>query len=155
MATPIRIRVSRAHVGTLTQLVVLVVSQMPRCHPAATQHVMVVRRSILKSNQSINHRGPDVPQQLTEGKRDMSSQRCSILHVGQHLPLQLLRLGFRLAASTQLWEGGVWKLHPTVKLSVSHMAVGLDEMNNFMWWRWTDKQSNVSVHKKIYIYLLL
>lgn len=39
-------------------------------------------------------------------KHGMSSQRCSIFHVGQHLPLQLLRLGFHLTASTQLWQRG-------------------------------------------------
>ncbi|KAK5856913.1 hypothetical protein PBY51_010193 [Eleginops maclovinus] len=75
---------------------------MPLCHHAAIQHVTAVQHRLLQSPQSISQPGPDVPQQLTEGKHGMSSQRGSILHVGQHLPVQLLRLRFHLTASTQL-----------------------------------------------------
>lgn len=63
--------------------------QMPLCHHAGVQHVTAVQHRILKSSQSINQQGPDVLQQLTEGKHGMSSQRGSILHIGQHLPLHL------------------------------------------------------------------
>lgn len=61
MATLIRIGVSQAHVGTLTELVVLSVSQMPCCHPTATQHVTVVQCSRLKSFRSINHKAQMFP----------------------------------------------------------------------------------------------
>lgn len=86
--------------------VLLPFTQMPLCHHAAVQHVTTVQHRLFKSSQSINQRGPDVLQQLTEGKDGMSSLRGSILHVGQHLPLQLLRLGFHLTASTQIQQRG-------------------------------------------------
>ena len=49
-------------------LAVLPITQMPLCHRAAVQHVAAVQRRLPKSSQSINQRGPDVLQQLTEGK---------------------------------------------------------------------------------------
>lgn len=87
-------------------LVVLPITQMPLCHHAAVQHAVAVLHRLLKPLRSINQHGPDVLQQLTEGNHGMSSQRGSILHAGQHLPLQLLCLGFHLTASTQLRRGG-------------------------------------------------
>lgn len=134
MATFRRIAVSGSHAGAIMGLVV---APSHRCLLVIPQPLNTSQRSstqlsaLLKSLQSSSQQGPDVLQQLTEGKRDMSSQRGSILHVGQHLPLQLLCLRFRLAASTQLWKAEekntlrevVWIQHPLVKLSASHMAL--------------------------------
>lgn len=63
------------------------------------------------TNYSSHHRASASKAQMFSsswlcGKHGMSSQRCSILHVGHHLPLQLLCLGFHLAASARLWQRG-------------------------------------------------
>lgn len=125
---PSETHVGRTLVRALTGLVVLPITQMPLCHHAAVQHVTAVQHRLLKSSQSINQRGPDVFQQLTEGKHGMSSQRGSIFHVGQHLPLQLLRLGFHLTASTRLQhrekhlDRSCWK--PTSTSEVVRLTYG-------------------------------
>lgn len=128
----------------LLQQHVLPVSQMPLCHHAAIQRVTTVQRRLLKSLQSVNWWGPDVLQQLTEGKHGVSSQKGSILHVGQHLPVQLLRL----PSSTSVRLCGYSKKRnilvevagsqpPLAKLSGSHMVLAGDELWSYsrrMWY---------------------
>lgn len=86
-------------VGAMKGLVVSSNTHMPLCHQAAVQHATAVLDRLPQSSKSINQQGPDVLQQLSEGKHGTSSQRSSIFH-GQHLPLQLLWIGFHLTAST-------------------------------------------------------
>lgn len=105
--------------------VVLPISQMPLCHCTGIQHVTMVCSS--------HHRASTSKAQMFSSswlswKHGMSSERCSIFHVGPHLPLQLLRLGFHLTASTQLWQRGehlerrIWK--PTFTSEVVRLTYG-------------------------------